>query len=132
MSASDPVADMLTKIRNASMAGLESTEVPSSKSKIEIVKIMKEEGYIADYKEVERNSFKFIDIYLKYDDKKNPVLRGVEKLSTPGRRIYSGYKELPRVFNGFGTIVVSTSKGIVTGKKAKNERVGGELICQFW
>lgn len=132
MAISDPVADMLTKIRNASLAKHEKVDVPSSKSKLEIVKIMKSEGYIVNFKEVLKDDFKYLRIYLKYDDKKNPVLRGIERISTPGRRMYSGYKEMPRVFNGFGTIIVSTSKGIITGKKAAEARVGGELICKMW
>lgn len=132
MAASDPVADMLTKIRNASMAGHEKVEIPLSKSKLEIVKIMKSEGYIVNFKEVERDGFTYLKIYLKYDDKKHPIIRGIERISTPGRRMYSGYKDMPRVFNGFGTLIVSTSEGIITGKKASENKVGGELICKIW
>lgn len=132
MSVSDPVADMLTKIRNASMARHESVDVSSSKGKLEIIKIMKSEGYIANFKEIEVNNFPYLRIFLKYDEKKNPVLHGLERVSTPGRRMYSGYKDMPRVYNGFGTLIVSTSKGITTGKKAAENKVGGELICKMW
>lgn len=132
MAISDPVADMLTKIRNASMAGHEKVEIPLSKSKLEIVKIMKSEGYIVNFKEVERDGFTYLKIYLKYDEKKRPIIRGIERISTPGRRMYSGYKDMPRVFNGFGTLIVSTSEGIITGKKASENKVGGELICKIW
>lgn len=132
MAASDPVADMLTKIRNASMARHNEVDIPSSKSKLEIVKIMKSEGYIVNFKEVEIEDFKYLRIYLKYDESNRPVLRGVERISTPGRRMYAGYKDMPRVFNGYGTIIVSTSKGIITGKKAAEEKIGGELICKMW
>lgn len=132
MAASDPVADMLTKIRNASLAHHDDVEVPLSKSKLEIVKIMKSEGYIVNFKEVLVDDFKHLKIYLKYDESNKPVLHGIERISTPGCRMYAGYKDMPRVFNGYGTIIVSTSKGIITGKKAAEEKIGGELICKMW
>lgn len=133
MSASDPVADMLTKVRNAAMARHEKVDIPNSKLKLEIIKIMKMEGYIKNFKKVqEENGQSTIRIILKYDDSNNPVIHGLEKISTPGRRVYSSYKELPRVFNGYGTIIVSTSSGVITGKKAAEKMVGGELICSIW
>ena len=132
MSASDPVADMLTKVRNAANARHEKVDIPASKLKLEIVKIMKTEGYIKNFKKVQEDGHSVIRIILKYDDSNNPVIHGAKKISTPGRRVYSGYKDLPRVFNGYGTIIVSTSAGITTGKKATEKQVGGELICTIW
>ena len=132
MSASDPVADMLTKVRNAAMARHEKVDVPASKLKLEIVKILKTEGYIKNFKKVQEEGKNILRIFLKYDDENNPVIHGVKKISTPGRRVYSGYKDLPRVFNGYGTIIVSTSSGVTTGKKATEKMVGGELVCTVW
>ena len=132
MSASDPVADMLTKVRNAAVARHEKVDIPASKLKLEIIKILKTEGYIKNFKKVQEDGHSIIRIILKYDDSNNPVIHGVKKISTPGRRVYSGYKELPRVFNGYGTIIVSTSSGVTTGKKASEKMVGGELICSIW
>ena len=132
MSASDPVADMLTKVRNAAMARHEKVDVPASKLKLEIVKILKTEGYIKNFKKVQEDGKNVLRIFLKYDDDNNPVIHGVKKISTPGRRVYSGYKDLPRVYNGYGTIIVSTSAGVTTGKKATEKMVGGELVCTVW
>lgn len=132
MSASDPVADMLTKVRNAAVARHEKVDISASKLKLEIVKILKTEGYIKNFKKVQEDGHSIIRIILRYDDSNNPVIHGVKKISTPGRRVYSGYKELPRVFNGYGTIIVSTSSGVTTGKKASEKMVGGELICSIW
>ena len=132
MSASDPVADMLTKVRNAAMARHEKVDVPASKLKLEIVKILKTEGYIKNFKKVQEEGKNILRIFLKYDDDNNPVIHGVKKISTPGRRVYSGYKDLPRVYNGYGTIIVSTSAGVTTGKKATEKMVGGELVCTVW
>jgi small subunit ribosomal protein S8 len=132
MSASDPVADMLTKIRNAVQARHEKVDVPTSKLKLEIVKILKTEGYIKNFKKVQEENKSIIRIFLKYDDQNGPVIHGVEKISTPGRRVYSGYKDLPRVYNGYGTLIVSTSVGVTTGKKASEKMVGGELVCKVW
>lgn len=132
MSASDPVADMLTKVRNAAIAGHEKVDVPASKLKLEIVKIMKTEGYIKNFKKLQEDGKNIIRIFLKYDEENKPVIHGVKKISTPGRRVYSGYKDLPRVYNGYGTVIVSTSSGVTTGKKATEKMVGGELVCTIW
>ncbi len=132
MSVSDPVADMLTKIRNATRARHEKVDIPASKLKLEIVKILKTEGYIKNFKKVQEDGRNVIRIFLKYDDMNNPVIHGLEKISTPGRRIYSGYKDLPRVHNGYGSVIVSTSSGVTTGKKATEKMVGGELVCKVW
>lgn len=132
MSVSDPIADMLTKVRNASMARHEKVDISTSKLKLEIVKILKTEGYIKNFKKVKLENHFVLRIYLKYDDKNISVIHGIQKVSTPGRRVYSGYKDLPRVFNGYGTVIVSTSAGVTTGKKAAEQMVGGELICKVW
>ncbi len=132
MSVSDPIADMLTKVRNAVQARHEKVDVAASKLKLEIVKILKTEGYIKNFKKIQEDGHSVLRIFLKYDDSNAPVIHGIEKISTPGRRIYSGYKDLPRVFNGYGTLIVSTSSGVTTGKKASEKMVGGELVCKVW
>lgn len=132
MAVTDPVADMLTKIRNASVANFEKVDILHSKLKLEIVKILKNEGYIKNFKKVSSEGSSVIRVFLKYDDKANPVIHGIKSMSTPGRRVYSGFKEMPRVYNGFGTLIVSTSSGVTTGKKAVEKKVGGELICSVW
>lgn len=133
MAISDPVADMLTKIRNASMAKHEKVEIPTSKMKLQIVKILKNEGYIKNFKKVvNKDGVNTIRVFLKYDEKQNSILHGIDRISTPGRRVYSGYRDMPRVYNGYGVVVVSTSSGIITGKKASEKKVGGELICSIW
>jgi small subunit ribosomal protein S8 len=132
MSVSDPVADMLTKIRNAGMAKHEKVDIPTSKLKLEIVKILKTEGYIKNFKKVNQEGANSIRVFLKYDEETGPVIHGIEKVSKPGRRVYTGYKSMSRVFNGYGTLIVSTSKGVTTGKKAAEKQVGGEIICTVW
>lgn len=132
MSVSDPIADMLTKIRNASAARHEKVDIMASKLKLEIVKILKTEGYIKNFKKIQADGANIIRIFLKYDEVNNPVLHGLDKVSKPGRRVYSGYKDIPRVFNGYGTLIISTSDGIITGRKAMEKQVGGELICTVW
>ncbi len=132
MSVSDPIADMLTKVRNAAVARHEKVDVPASKIKLEIVKILKTEGYIKNFKKISQDGKNNIRIFLKYDDSNAPVIHGIQKVSTPGRRVYSGYKDMPRVYNGYGTVIVSTSQGVTTGKKAAEKMVGGELICTVW
>ncbi|MBO7484469.1 MAG: 30S ribosomal protein S8 [Spirochaetaceae bacterium] len=132
MSVSDPIADMLTKVRNAAMARHEKVDISTSKLKLEIVKILKTEGYIKNFKKVTQDGVNFIRVFLKYDDNNEPVIHGLKKISTPGRRVYSGYKDLPRIYNGYGTVIVSTSLGVTTGKKAAEKLVGGELICTVW
>lgn len=132
MAISDPVADMLTKIRNASMAKHANVDVSNSKSKLEIVKILKSEGYINNFKIIDTDKGSALRISLKYDENNAPVINGIQRLSTPGRRIYSGYKDMPRIYNGYGTLIVSTSNGIITGRLAREKKVGGELICSIW
>ena len=128
----DPIADMLTRIRNALMARHKTVVVPGSKLKLEIARILKEEGYIEDYRVIEEKPQIKIEIVLKYDEKKRPVIAGIKRVSKPGRRIYRGYKELPKVLNGLGIAIISTSQGIMTDHEAKKRRVGGEVICEIW
>jgi small subunit ribosomal protein S8 len=132
MSISDPIADMLTKIRNAGMARHEKVDIPTSKLKLEIVKILKIEGYIKNFKKANQDGANVIRVFLKYDEETIPIIHGIEKVSKPGRRVYMGYKTMPRVYNGFGTLIVSTSIGVTTGKKAAEKKVGGEIICTVW
>ncbi|MDR1894070.1 MAG: 30S ribosomal protein S8 [Spirochaetales bacterium] len=132
MAVSDPLADMLTKIRNASRAGFEKVDITTSKLKLEVIKILKNEGYVKNFKKTTVDNISYIRVFLKYDEADKPIIHGIQKISTPGRRIYSGYKKIPRVFNGYGTIIVSTSGGVTTGKKAAEKKVGGELICTVW
>ena len=132
MSVSDPLADMLTKIRNAARAGLKKVDVQSSKIKTDIVRILKNEGYIKDYKKLNDKNNVSIRIFLKYDEHQNPVIRGIDRVSKPGRRMYFGYRDMPRVFNGYGTLILSTSRGVITGKKACMNQVGGEPLCRIW
>ena len=133
MAASDPIADMLAKVQNAAKVNHEKVDIPTSKMKLEIVKILKTEGYIKNFKKVQdERGHSIIRIFLKYDNVNKSVIHGMKKISTPGRRVYSGYKDLPRVYNGFGTLIVSTSSGVTTGRKATEKQVGGELICTVW
>ncbi len=132
MAVSDPLADMLTKVRNASNARFDKVDISNSKLKLEIVKILKNEGYIKNFKNMTQDGHGYIRVFLKYDDKMKPIIHGLERVSTPGRRVYTGYRGMPRVFNGFGTLIVSTSAGVTTGKKAAEKRVGGEVLCSVW
>jgi len=132
MSVSDPVADMLTKLRNAGMAKHDDVDVLPSRLKQEIAKILKAEGYIESFRVQPKDDKEVLHIVLKYDENERPVIHGMERVSKPGRRVYTGYKSMPRVYNGYGILIVSTSKGVTTGKKAKEEKVGGEIICSVW
>jgi small subunit ribosomal protein S8 len=132
MSVSDPIADMLTKIRNAQAAKKESVRVPASSLKIELVRILRSEGYIKNYSKQGAAGLESIEISLKYDEAEKPVIHGIERKSKSGRRLYTGYKTMPRVFNGYGTLIVSTSKGVLTGKDAVAKQAGGEIICSVW
>ncbi|MDR0646045.1 MAG: 30S ribosomal protein S8 [Elusimicrobiota bacterium] len=129
----DPIADFLTRIRNASMKKKERVDIPFSKIKTEIARVLKEEGYIANYKAI-HNETKggFVRIFLKYTDGNESVIQGLKRVSRPGKRVYSSYEDIPVVRGAFGTSVLSTSKGIMTDGKAKDERVGGEVLCQIW
>jgi small subunit ribosomal protein S8 len=128
VTISDPVADMLTRIRNAVMVRHDSVLVPSSKIKVAIAKILKEEGFIKDYEMVKGKTHQTIKIQLRYDDNE-PMINGLERVSKPGLRVYIGQREIPRVAGGLGISIVSTSKGVMTGQDAWRQGVGGELLC---
>ena len=128
----DPIADMLTRIRNANVMRYKEVEVPSSKIKVEIARILKEEGFINDYKVKKNNVQDIIAISLKYGDNKERVITGLKRISKPGLRVYAKSEEIPRVLNGFGIAIVSTSKGIMTGKDAKASNLGGEVLAYIW
>jgi len=132
MTMTDPIADMLTRIRNAIVASYDTVEVPSSKIKINIVKVLKFEGYIRNYKIVGDSKQDIIVIYLKYNEDKSPVIKGLKKISKPSCRIYSRCKKIPRVLDGLGINIISTSKGVMTDREARRMRTGGEIICSVW
>ena len=128
----DPIADMLTRIRNANIVSHEEVEMPSSKLKVELAKVLKEEGYITNYTEKEVGKFKVLSITLKYDEANKPVISNLKRISKTGLRVYSKAKDLPQVFGGLGIAIISTSKGLMTDRKARKENMGGEIICYVW
>ena len=128
----DPIADMLTRIRNAVLARHDSVLVPSSKMKLAIAKILKEEGFIIDYEVLKGRPQRVLKIHLKYKDKKEPVLTGLQRVSRPGLRVYVQRLEIPRVYGGLGIAIVSTPQGLMTGQQAWRQNVGGELLCYIW
>jgi len=128
----DPISDMLIRIKNALMARHKTVVVSGSKLKLEIARILKDEGYIEDYRIVDEKPQMKIEIVLKYDEKKRPVIAGIKRVSKPGRRIYRGYRELPRVLDGLGIAIISTSQGVMTDHEARKRRLGGEIICEIW
>jgi small subunit ribosomal protein S8 len=129
---SDPIADMLTRIRNANQVRHESVEVPASKVKREIVEILKREGFIRDAEYIEDNKQGIIRIFLKYGPNNERVITGLKRISKPGLRVYTKANEIPRVLGGLGIAIISTSKGIVTDKEARQLKSGGEVICYVW
>ena len=131
---SDPVADMLTRIRNGSRARLERVEIPSSKIKLKIAEILKAEGFIDDFQNIAGKSqgMGIIDMKLRYDDNYMPVITGIRRLSKSGARRYMGCDEIPRVRSGLGLVILTTSKGIMTDRRARQERIGGEALCAVW
>mgnify|MGYP001590620391 FL=1 len=128
----DPIADMLTRIRNGSKAKLEKVDIPSSKLKLEIAKILKDEGYIKNLKMVKDRRQGVIRVYLKYTDEEVPVIQGIKRVSKPGCRVYAGNDAIPKVLAGLGVAILSTPNGIQTGKQAKKDNVGGEVLCHVW
>jgi len=132
VTISDPIADMLTRIRNAIMARHDSVLIPASRMKLSIARILKDEGFINDYEVLRSKPHRAIKIYLKYSDKNQPVLSGLERVSKPGLRVYVQQKEIPRVYGGLGIAIVSTPKGVLTGHQAWRQGIGGELLCYVW
>ena len=133
MTMSDPIADMLTRIRNANTAKHDTVDVPASKMKLAIANILVDEGYIAKYDLVEDGAFKTIHITLKYGaDKNEKVISGLKRISKPGLRVYANAEDIPKVLGGLGTAIISTNKGVVTDKEARKLGVGGEVLCFVW
>lgn len=132
MSMNDPIADMLTRVRNASSASKPTVSMPSSKKLVEIARIMQEEGYIVGYEIEKAEPRDILAITLKYGDKKSKTIRGLKRISKPGLRIYAGKDELPRVLGGLGTAVISTSRGVMTDRDARKAGVGGEVVAYIW
>ena len=132
MNISDPIADMLTRVRNASRARHTEVIVPASRTKREIARILKEEGFIADVREERDGVAQLLRIELKYVDGKVPVVSGLKRISKPGLRVYARKTDIPRVLGGLGVVIVSTSKGIMTGSQAKQAQLGGEILAYIW
>ena len=128
----DPISDMLTRIRNANMVGHNSLELPASKFKIELAKLLVAEGFINGYEVKKLGKFEYIKIDLKYTKDNDPVITGLKRVSKPGLRIYTKAKNMPKVYDGLGIAVVSTNKGLLTDRKARSENVGGEVLCYVW
>jgi small subunit ribosomal protein S8 len=129
MTVSDPIADMLTRIRNAVMARHDFVLVPASKMKLAITKILKDEGFVTDYEVLRSKPHRVIKLHLKYDDKNQSIISGLERVSKPGLRVYVERKEIPRVYGGLGVAILSTAKGVMTGQQAWKRGIGGELLC---
>ncbi len=132
MAVSDPIADMLTRMRNAIMARHDSAVMPASKMKLYIAKILKQEGFIADYELLGTRPHRQVKVVFKYDDQNQPVLSGLKRVSKPGLRVYVHHNVVPRVYGGLGIAIVSTSSGVMTGHRAWRQRIGGELLCYVW
>ena len=131
MSMTDPIADMLTRVRNANSAAKDKVAIPSSNKLVEIARILKEEGYISDF-EVEGDVKKVLRVALKYNQESKPVIRGIRRESKPGLRRFCGWKEVPRVLGGLGVAIISTSNGVMSGVEARRRKLGGEIICSVW
>lgn len=132
MSMTDPMADMLTRIRNAGMAGHAKLDMPSSNAKVAVAGVLKDLGYIKNTKVISDNQQGILRIYLKYDSNQEPIIHEIKRISTPGRRVYVGKDEIPRVKNGLGVSILSTSKGVLDDASARKFQVGGEVICTVW
>lgn len=132
MALTDPVADFLTRLRNAMRARHQKMDVPSSKLKLEIARILKEEGYITNFKATEENGHKVLRVYLKYAGNSEAAISNVARISRPGCRVYVGRNEIPRVLGGLGINILTTPRGVMTGRQARKEGVGGEILCEVW
>jgi len=128
----DPIADMLTRIRNAGMAKHSSVEMPCSKFKLELAQILKSEGYIGNFSVKEVGKFKILTVLLKYEENGKPVISKIQRVSKPGLRIYKKSKNIPKVLGGLGVAIISTSKGLLTDRRARKENAGGEVLCYVW
>ena len=132
MSMTDPIADMLCRIRNATLVRHDRTDIPASKTKLEIAKILKQEGFIRTFKLLEEGPQGMLRIYLKYADDGEPAIHGLQRVSKPGLRLYRGVGELPKVRSGLGVAIISTNRGVLTDDQARRLRAGGEILCEVW
>jgi small subunit ribosomal protein S8 len=132
MVMTDPIADMLTRIRNANSVKHDSVDIPSSKLKVELARILKDEGFIREYKVIDDGKQGILRVYLKYTAQKGQAIQGLKRISKPGLRVYANKDEVPRVLGGLGIAILSTSKGVITDKDARKQGVGGEVICYVW
>ncbi len=132
MAMSDPIADMLTRVRNAGKAKFNSVDIPGSKMKFELAKLLKEEGYIRNYKFIKDNKQGILRVYLKYNEKQEHSILRIDRVSKPSKRVYMKGRDIKPVYNGLGISVLSTSKGIMTDKHARKDNIGGEIICNVW
>ena len=132
MNITDPIADFLTIIRNALRARHKNVEMPSSKLKLQMAQILRDEGYIAGFRLVEEGPKKSIDMRMKYGANNEPIITHMQRVSRPGRRVYVGNREVPQVLGGMGINILTTPKGVMTGKAARQQRVGGEILCEIW
>ncbi len=132
MSMTDPIADLLTRIRNAAKEKHEKLEVPASRMKASVVRVLKEEGYIRNFRLMREEGRPTLKVYLKYAENGQSVIQGIRRVSKPGLRRYAGYEDFPRPLGGAGIAIVSTSKGVTTGQKAKAMKIGGEILCEVW
>jgi small subunit ribosomal protein S8 len=132
MNTNDPISDLLNRLRNAMRAGHERADIPASRIKEDVLHVLADEGYIGSWRRVEEQGRPVLRVGLKYDQEGAPIVAGLERVSRPGRRVYSPAKEIPEVLGGLGISIVSTSKGIVTGRKAREARLGGEILCNVW
>ena len=132
MVMTDPIADFLTRIRNANMVFMDKVEIPASKTKMSLASILKEEGFVKDVEYIEDGKQGIIRVYLKFGDNRERVITGLKRISKPGLRVYTGKDELPRVLGGLGIAIISTSKGLMTDKKARQLGLGGEVLCYVW
>lgn len=132
MSMTDPIADLLTRIRNANMAHRDVVEIPASKIKMSIVEILKSEGFVRDVEYIEDNKQGVIRVFLKYGEDRNRVITGLKRISKPGLRKYAKADSLPKVLNGLGIAIISTSVGVITGKEARAKQIGGEVLAYVW
>lgn len=130
--ATDPITDLLNRLRNAMNAGHERVDLPASRVKEDVVRVLADEGYLASYRRVEERGRPLLRVALKYDPEGEPIVNGFERVSRPGRRVYARAAEIPEVLGGLGISIVSTSRGILTGRKARESRLGGEILCNVW
>ncbi|MBW1981115.1 MAG: 30S ribosomal protein S8 [Deltaproteobacteria bacterium] len=132
MVMTDSIADFLTRIRNACMARFDKVDMPSSKMKLNIARVLKEEGYIKNFKLIKDKRQGILRLYLKYDEHNEPVIEGLQRVSKPSCRVYVRHDKIPYVLNGLGTAILSTSRGIITDREARKQKLGGELLCKIW